>query len=108
MDGHMPKLLSKVLMTADTVGGVWTYALELIRGFAPHGVCVALATMGAPLSRDQWSEINELSNVRVFESGFRLEWMDDPWRDVAAAGKWLLNIAERFNPDVIHLNSYAH
>ena len=39
----------KVLMTADTVGGVWTYALELAGALAPHGVTVALATMGAGL-----------------------------------------------------------
>ena len=38
----------KVLMTADTVGGVWTYAVELARGLADRGVEVALATMGAP------------------------------------------------------------
>ena len=36
----------RVLMTADTVGGVWTYALDLARALAPHGVSVALATMG--------------------------------------------------------------
>ena len=38
-----------VLMTADTVGGVWTYAVELVRALAPHRVTVALATMGASL-----------------------------------------------------------
>jgi hypothetical protein len=41
-------MVKKVLMTADTVGGVWTYALELAAGLGEHGVEVAIATMGAP------------------------------------------------------------
>jgi glycogen synthase len=41
-------------------------------------------------------------------SAFALEWMDDPWRDVARAGEWLLRIAEEVEPDLVHLNAYAH
>ena len=36
----------RVLMTADTVGGVWTYALELARALAGFGVETTLAVMG--------------------------------------------------------------
>ena len=43
----------RVLMTADTIGGVWTYALELTRALQPHGIEVLLATMGARLNRGQ-------------------------------------------------------
>jgi glycogen synthase len=98
----------KVLMTSDTVGGVWTYALELVRGLAPHGVKVALATMGALLTSDQWAEVRALENVQMFESSFRLEWMDDPWRDVEQAGEWLLEVEREFKPEVVHLNGYCH
>ena len=38
----------KLLMTADAVGGVWSYSLELARALAPHGVEIVLATMGPP------------------------------------------------------------
>jgi glycosyltransferase involved in cell wall biosynthesis len=44
----------------------------------------------------------------LFESAYRLEWMADPWDDVDRAGDWLLKIAERFHPDLIHLNGYSH
>ena len=97
-----------VLMTADTIGGVWTYAIELARVLADHNVQVALATMGAPLSRDQRRAISSLRNTEVFESSFKLEWMDKPWNDVARAGNWLLEIERRTAPDVIHLNNFAH
>ncbi len=43
----------KVLMTADTIGGVWTYAIELALGLADRGVEVALATMGGSLDEFQ-------------------------------------------------------
>lgn len=92
----------KVLLTADTVGGVWTYALDLVRALPQTQFC--LATMGRPLSPDQATEANALPNVEVKESAFRLEWMDDPWDDVRVAGEWLLELEADFRPDLIHLN----
>lgn len=98
----------KVIMTADTVGGVWTYAMELIRALGAHDVEVGLATMGAPLSKDQRETAEGLGNLTLFESAYRLEWMEDPWEDVEAAGRWLLEKAAAFEPDVVHLNGYSH
>ncbi|HEV7298541.1 MAG TPA: glycosyltransferase family 4 protein [Tepidisphaeraceae bacterium] len=98
----------KVLMTTDTVGGVWTYALDLIRALRPHGVEVALATMGAAVSSDQRAQLQRLENATLFESTFALEWMPDPWNDVREAGRWLLELEQTLQPDVIHLNGYAH
>jgi glycosyltransferase involved in cell wall biosynthesis len=98
----------KVLMTADTVGGVWTYALELSRALAGHGVEVVLATLGAPLSAAQWSEARSVPGLSVHESTFQLEWMDDPWEDVRASGEWLLELEARLSPDAVHLNGYCH
>jgi glycosyltransferase involved in cell wall biosynthesis len=99
---------SVVLMTADAMTGVWTYALELTRALAPHGVAVALATMGAPLDGRRRAEAAELDNLELFESDYRLEWMSDPWDDVARAGRWLLELRDRIRPDVAHLNGYVH
>ncbi|ATB50386.1 glycosyl transferase family 1 [Corallococcus macrosporus DSM 14697] len=98
----------RVLMTADAVGDVWTYALELTRALAPHGVEVTLATMGAPLSSAQWAEARGIPNLAVEEGRFRLEWMEDPWEDVRSAGEWLLALERRVCPDVVHLNGYVH
>ena len=41
----------RVLMTADAVGGVWTYALELAAGLDRAGVAVVFAVMGPPPDR---------------------------------------------------------
>jgi glycogen(starch) synthase len=95
-------------MTADTVGGVWTYALELSRALGERGITVALATMGAKLTREQWEQTREVPALSVFESSFRLEWMDNAWDDVARAGEWLLALEQQIRPDVVHLNGYSH
>jgi glycosyltransferase involved in cell wall biosynthesis len=95
-------------MTADTVGGVWTYALELARGLSERGVEVALATMGVPIHDMQLDKAERIPGVRVFEGHFKLEWMEDPWRDLEKAGDWLLNLESRICPDVVHLNSFVH
>jgi glycosyltransferase involved in cell wall biosynthesis len=98
----------RILMSADTVGGVWTYALELARGFLPYGVEVAVATMGAPLTPEQWKAAKSIPKLQVFESNFKLEWMEDAWEDVRLSSEWLLDLEERIQPDVVHLNGYAH
>jgi glycosyltransferase involved in cell wall biosynthesis len=99
--------VSSVLMTADTVGGVWTYAVELSRALADAGVRVCLATMGARLKDHQRSQLQGIADLTLHESGFALEWMRDPWRDVERAGQWLLEIEELCEPDVVHLNQFA-
>lgn len=98
----------RVLMSADTVGGVFHYAVELARQLCRRGVKVALATMGAPLSPDQRRTLNDIQGLSVFESEFALEWMPEPWQSVDEAGRWLLRIAEQFSAHVVHLNGYCH
>lgn len=98
-----------VLMTADTIGGVWTYALELARGLTARGSRVVLATMGRAPTDAQMRAARAVDGVVLECSGYALEWMpDDPWDDVAAAGDWLLRLERRYRPNLIHLNGYAH
>ncbi|MFA9479257.1 glycosyltransferase family 4 protein [Phycisphaerales bacterium AB-hyl4] len=97
----------KVLMTADTVGGVWVYAMELAGALKEEGVSVCLATMGGPMTAMQRRQVEALG-LDVRESGYKLEWMDDPWSDVAEAGEWLLELERQVQPDVVHLNGYVH
>src|SRR4051812_5185992 len=97
-----------ILMTADTIGGVWTYALELARSLVSENIQVSLATMGAPLSPAQRAAAAAVDSLRVYESHYKLEWMDQPWQDVREAGEWLLDLERTLLPDLIHLNGYAH
>lgn len=100
--------MRRVLMTADTVGGVWAHALDLARGLGGLGVQVCLATMGRLPSTAQRHEARGVPGLELYESDFRLEWMDDCWSDVERAGEWLLSLERELSPDVLHLNGYAH
>lgn len=94
----------KILISTDTVGGVLTYTTDLAAALEAGGDELVVATMGPRLRRAQREALPE----RVHESGYRLEWMENPWDDVAAAGEWLLRLEEEEQPDVVHLCSYAH
>jgi glycogen(starch) synthase len=93
----------RLLMTADTVGGVWTYCIELAHALDAE---VHLATMGRGLSDAQRAEAAVFASVH--ESSFPLEWQDEPWEGVDAAGRWLLDLERELRPDVVHLNGYVH
>src|SRR5688572_17464329 len=81
----------RVLMTADAVGGVWRYSLDLARGLRERGVHVTLAVLGPAPSQAQRREAMSLG-VPIVDSPYRLEWMDDAEDDVRRAGEWLLTL----------------
>jgi glycogen synthase len=97
-----------VLMTTDTVGGVWQYSLELTQALCARGANVLLAAMGAPASPAQWRQVREIPRAKLFDGGHRLEWMVEPWDDVRRAGDWLLGLEREHRPTVVHLNGYCH
>ena len=107
MNARHPRL-SRVLMTADAVGGVWTYSLGLAAGLAGAGVAVELAVMGPPPDARQRRVAAAIPGLRLHESPLKLEWMEDAAGDVARAGAWLMALADRTRPDLVHLNGYAH
>lgn len=67
-----------------------------------------MATLGSLPSPAQERAAERIRGLRVFPSDYKLEWMEDPWDDVAASGRWLLDLKRQFDPDVIHLNTFAH
>lgn len=97
-----------VLMTADAVGGVWTFALELVDALAGDDVRVTLAVMGPPPDAVQRDDVAASAAAGWHHRPFALEWMPDPWGDVAAAGGWLQELERALTPDLIHVNGYAH
>jgi glycogen synthase len=100
--------LKRILMTGDTVGGVWTYTLELAEALGSHGVEVVLAALGGKPTTTQRGEAGRIPRLRLLTSEFKLEWMENPWEDLAASGQWLLQLEAQYEPDLIHLNSYGH
>jgi glycosyltransferase involved in cell wall biosynthesis len=97
----------KVLMTTDAMGGMFAPSVQLAAALHQQGVDVLLASMGKRLSTRQRADVAD-AGAELFESEYQLEWMDDPWSDVDRAGSWLLGLEREHQPDVVHINGYAH
>jgi glycosyltransferase involved in cell wall biosynthesis len=93
-----------ILMIADTVGGVWTYAAGLASSLAASGASVCLVTMGRLPRADQRQMLP--ASVQVIETDLALEWQDPEGRNFPEAHGFLGAIERRIKPDIVHLNSY--
>jgi len=96
----------RLLMTTDTVGGVWNYGLDLIRELG-NEYDIFFASQGPNPSQQQARQMEAISHVHWTHRQYALEWMDEPWSDIEKAGNWLMECQEDFAPDVVHLNSYS-
>jgi glycogen(starch) synthase len=97
-----------VLMTTDTLGGIWSYPLDLAAGLAQAGTRTLLASMGPAPSGPQRAAAAAVPGLILEVSTFRLEWLPGAEDELRRAGNWLLQLEQRQAPDVIHLTGYAH
>lgn len=98
----------RVLITADTVGGIWTYARDLVTGLVRRGVEVTLVSFGHMPEPRQLAWTEGLRNLDFRPTAFRLEWMQDSAEDIAASSDYLLNVIRETEPDVLHLNQFCY
>jgi len=98
----------RVLITADTVGGIWTYARELVTGLVRRGVEVTLVSFGHIPEPRQLVWVEALRNVDFRPTAFRLEWMQDSAEDIEASSEYLLNVIRETAPDILHLNQFCY
>src|SRR5438876_1096083 len=97
-----------VLMTADTVGGVWTYTQELVSGLIQQGIRVTLVSLGKLPSLQQGAWIDALPELDYRPTDYRLEWMQDSERDVEESGNYLESVIREVRPDLLHLSQYCY
>jgi glycosyltransferase involved in cell wall biosynthesis len=96
-----------ILVTTDTVGGVWSYTRELVTGLVARGIRVTLVSFGGVPSRAQRAWMAGLHGVRYYPTGFRLEWMQDSEEDVSDSARYLLRVIGECKPDLLHLSQYC-
>jgi glycogen synthase len=95
-----------VLMTVDTVGGVWNYAERLCAALGE--IRFVWGQMGPPVLAEHRARIARLHNVVLRESDYRLEWMADAAEDFSASRGWLAELARCEVVDLVHVNGFAH
>src|SRR4051812_4626930 len=101
-----PSRPTRILMTTDAVGGVWIYATELARALCGNGYLVTLVVMGPAPQREQVRSLEEIAGLEIEVTDLALEWKDPTGSDIPRAREVLSGIAERVQPEVVHLNSF--
>jgi len=96
-----------VLFTADAVGGVWTYALDLAGALAEAGTAVTLAVLGPPPGAAQREAAVAIDGLKLVETDLPLDWIENDPERLAAAGRSLAALAATSGADLVHLNSPA-
>jgi glycogen synthase len=97
-----------VLVTTDTISGVWSYTRELVSGLVSRGLRVTLVSFGEVPLPEQTSWMESLHGLDYRPTAFRLEWMHEGEQDYPESAAYLTSIAEEIQPDVLHLNQFCY
>lgn len=96
-----------IVMTADAVGGVWSYALDLAEALIDLGLRVTLVTIGPAPSADQRAEARKIEALELVHTGLPLDWTAKRWGEIEDGAAALATIARWARADLIHLNHPA-
>lgn len=103
----------RLLITTDTVGGVWTFTQELVCGLLEREACVSLVSFGrAPLSsqRRQCDELKRRFGRRFSyaASDIPLEWMVDNAEAFRRGAELLERQAALSGAGLLHSNQFCY
>jgi glycosyltransferase involved in cell wall biosynthesis len=97
----------RLFMTADAMGGVWTYALDLARGLAGQGVSTTLAVLGPRPEKPDEARARVIPGLELVCTDLPLDWVDPAPKATAIASGRLADLAARAGADMVQLNSAA-
>ena len=97
-----------VLVTTDTLSGVWTYTRELVTGLVSRGMRVTLVSFGEVPLPDQTAWMDSLHGLDYRPTAFRLEWMHEGEQDYEESSAYLTSVVQEIQPDVLHLNQFCY
>ena len=99
--------MTRIMLTADAVGGVWRYSLDLARGMAGAGIEPVLVLLGPAPSSAQAAEARALDGVQVIPTGLPLDWTAENPDELRSVGATLAGLAARLRVDGVHLHTPA-
>jgi glycosyltransferase involved in cell wall biosynthesis len=97
-----------VLVTTDTISGVWGYTRELVSGLVSRGLQVTLVSFGEIPLPQQTRWMDALHGLTYHPTAFRLEWMQEGEADFSDASDFILGVVHDTQPDVLHLNQFCY
>lgn len=97
----------RILITTDSVGGVWQYSLDLAAALVGLGWEPVLAHLGPAPDRHRRAHADGFHGVRLIETGLPLDWLSEGPQQVLATGAAITRLAQQERIDLLHLNSPA-
>lgn len=102
----------RILMTTDTVGGVWTFTQELASGLLRRGCAVTLVSFGrtpSPIQQEWCDETTHAwhGSFRYIASEAPLEWMQENATAWFTSAPLLLDVADEFQPNILLSSQYC-
>lgn len=94
-------------MTADAVGGIWQYSLDLARALSGLGMETMLAIMGPSPGRAQRRSAAAIEGLRLIETGLPLDWLVRDRAELSRSALEIARLARRSGADIVQLNSPA-
>lgn len=96
-----------ILMSADALGGVWPYTLDLAAGLARHGAAVTVALMGPAPAPERIAQAEAATGARILPTGLPLDWTAAAHEAVTQAAEALARLARQQGADLVHLHAPA-
>jgi len=97
-----------VLVTTDTLSGVWAYTQELVTGLVVRGVRVTLVSLGDIPLPQQTAWMDDLQGFEYRPTAFRLDWMQEAEQDLKDSSAYLTTLVRELKPDLLHLNQLCY
>lgn len=97
----------KVLITADAVGGVWQYSLDLARGLSGLGIRSVIALMGPGAGEAQRASAAGIEGLELIETGLPLDWLAEDRAAIRKAARDIARLARSSGADIVQLNTPA-
>lgn len=102
----------RILLTTDTMGGVWTFTQELAAQLLQRGHAVALVSLGRQPSYEQQAWCAEQGQAHGLRFQFTasnapLEWMQKNEFVFTQGAGVLCHVARQFRPDLLHSSQFC-
>jgi glycogen synthase len=97
-----------ILVTTDTLSGVWTHTRELVTGLVSRGVRVTLVSFGEIPLPQETAWMDRLHGLQYRPTAFRLDWMQEGEIDLKDSAAYLTALAKELKPDLLHLHQMCY
>jgi glycosyltransferase involved in cell wall biosynthesis len=97
----------RLMMTADAVGGVWHYAMDLASALVEHGVETVVAVVGPAPDEAQKRHAASIPALELVETGLPLDWVAGHPEAIRGAARALATLVATTRADIVQLHAAA-